>query len=246
MRMMLLVWLLSASSVCVAQEIKPGPLLPQNPPEEQAPANQLSSMTITVPEGTHVQVALANPIHTRDARVGDTVRAVTTFPVTVGKDLAIPQGAFLEGAIVRIGKRGSTRFDGLEIQFKQLVFANGYNVALDISVMEAMAIEPGRTPSGAAWDPAASGLMANGFQQQQQPPPPPPLPQIGPSKALVIGVGTAAMVGVIATIAILTHRHHHDEARDFDTGFQFEIVLQSPLTLDAARVAAAVGAASAQ
>jgi hypothetical protein len=54
------------------------------------------------------------------------------------------------------------------------------------------------------------------------------------------------MVGVIATIAILTHRHHHDEARDFDTGFQFEIVLQSPLTLDAARVAAAVGAASAQ
>lgn len=241
MRMILVVCLLTACSACLAQEIKPGPLLPQNPPEEQAPADQKPS-TITVPEGTHVQVALANPIHARDARVGDTVRAVTTFPVTVGQDLAIPQGAYLEGAIARIGKRGSTRFDGLEIHFRQVVFANGYNVTLDSSVLEARAVEPSRI-SGTA--PATAGLMASSFQQQPPTPTPPPLPQLGPSKALVTGVGIAAVVGVMATVGILSHRHH-GEARDFDTGFQFEIVLQSPLTLDSARVATAVGATQGQ
>jgi len=55
-------------------------------------------------------------------------------------------------------------------------------------------------------------------------------------KGLVIGVGTAAMVGLMATVAILGHRHAHDQSRDFDTGFQFEIVLQAPLTLERARV----------
>ena len=35
--------------------------------------------TITVPEGTRIQLALANPISRRNARVGGSVRAVTTF-----------------------------------------------------------------------------------------------------------------------------------------------------------------------
>jgi len=39
----------------------------------------------------------------------------------------------------------------------------------------------------------------------------------------------------MATVAILGHRHAHDQSRDFDTGFQFEIVLQAPLTLERAR-----------
>jgi len=73
---------------------------------------------------------------------------------------------------------------------------------------------------------------------------PPPLPQVGPSKGLVIGVGTAAMVGLMATVAILGHRHAHDQSGDFDTGFQFEIVLQAPLTLERARVTAALSGSS--
>ena len=165
---------------------------------------------------------------------------VTTFPVTVAKDLAIPQGSYVEGSIVKVGKHGSTRFDGLQIQFEQIVFANGYHVALDGSVVDAKAIEPGTNPSGSAGTPAVP--MANSLQQQ--PTQPPPLPQVGPSKALVIGVGTAAMVGIMATVAILGHRHARDQGRDFDTGFQFEIVLQAPLTLDRARVNALLSGSS--
>jgi hypothetical protein len=239
MRMFLTVLLLSASS-CLAQETPPGPVQTTREPTEQASADQTPSdqmeETITVPEGTRLQLALANPLRTKAAHLGDTVRAVTTFPVTVAKDLAIPQGTYVEGSVVMVGKRGSTRFDGLQIQFRQIVFANGYNVALDGSVVDAKVIVPGTTPSGSAGTPA---LMAASFQQPPTPQPQ-PLPQVGPSKGLVIGVGTAAFVGLMATFAILAHRHAQNQGRDFDTGFQFEMVLQAPLTLERARVTAAL------
>jgi hypothetical protein len=233
MRKLLMLMVLSVNS-CMAQEIPPGPRQPATEPPEQASAAQMND-TITVPEGTRVQLALANLLRTAAAHAGDTVRAVTTFPVTVDRGLAIPQGSYVEGNIVKVGKRGSTRFDGLEIEFRQVVFANGYNVALDGSVVEAKAMEPDTIPSASA---GTAAPMVNSLQQQ---PTPPPLPQVGPSKGLVIGVGTAAMVGIIATVALLGHRHARDQGRDFDTGFQFEIVLQAPLTLERARVAAALG-----
>jgi hypothetical protein len=232
MRKLLILMVLSASS-CLAQEVPPGPQQPATEPPEQASAAQMND-TVTVPEGTRVQLALANLLRTGAAHAGDTVRAVTTFPVTVDKDLAIPQGSYVEGSIVNVGKRGSTRFDGLQIEFRQVVFANGYNVALDGSVVEAKSMEPGTIPSASA---VTAAPIVNSLQQQ---PTPPPLPQVGPSKGLVIGVGVAAMVGVMATVALLGHRHAHDQGRDFDTGFQFEIVLQAPLTLERARVAAAL------
>lgn len=237
MRIFLMVLFLSASS-CLAQEIPAGPLQPATEPPEQAPADQ-TEQTITVPAGTRVQLALANPIRTKSAQVGDVVRAVTTFPVTVGKDLAIPQGTFVEGVIVRMGKRGSTRFDGLHLQFKQIVFANGYVAELDGSVVEAKAIEPGTAPSGSAGTPA---LMANSLQQQ--PPPPPPPQQVGPPKGPIIGATLGAMAAFVITGILLRRHHGQGEPADFDAGFQFEMVLQSPLTLDRARVAAALSAAT--
>lgn len=240
--MRILFLLLMSAWPCLAQEMPPGPRQPFTDPRQQVPATQPDTPqpdpTITVPAGTRVELALANTIRRRDAHVGDTVRAVTSFPVTVGQDLAIPQSSFVEGRILKVGKHGSTRFDGLQIEFKHLIFSNGYNVALDGSVVDAKAIAPAGDPSQPAA--ATSGFIANNFQQQ--PPQPPPLPQVGPSKALVIGVGTAVLVGVMATVAILGHRHIGNQGRDFDTGFQFEIVLQAPLTLDRARVAEAVGA----
>src|SRR5690348_1325855 len=136
MRKMIMLMLLSAWP-CLAQEMSPGPQRspaePSTAPQQtaytaQVPQTAQPEPTITVPEGTHVQLALANPIRTGDAHSGDTVRAVTTFPVTVGQDMAIPQGSFVEGSIVRVGKRGSTRFDGLHIEFNKAVFSNGYTV----------------------------------------------------------------------------------------------------------------------
>lgn len=259
MRILLLLMLTSAWP-CLAQEIPPDRQQPPTDPQQQAPATQPVSpqpdATITVPAGTRVELALANPLHRRDARVGDTVRAVTSFPVTVGQDLAIPQGSFVEGRIVKIGKRGSTRFDGLQIEFKQLVLSSGYNVALDGSVVEARAIAPAGDPSlpatpslAAASNLAAapsSGFVANSFQQQPPTPTPTPPPQVGPPKGPIIGAAIGGTVALVVVGILVGHRHgpYFDQGRDFDTGFQFEIVLQAPLTLDRAHVAAAASGSS--
>ncbi len=242
MRTLLMLMFLSALP-CLAQEM-PGPQQSPTEQQQQAPAAQPETAppeaTISVPEGTRLQLALANPIRTRDAHVGDIVRAVTTFPVTVGQDLVIPQGAFVEGSIVRVAKRGSTRFDGLQIEFKQLVFSNGYIAALDGSVVNAKAIAPVKDPSHAT---AVLSPMANELQQGPTPPTPPPPPQMGLPKGPIIA-SLGGTVALLVTGIIFGHRHARDQARDFDTGFQFEIVLQAPLTLDKARVAAAISGSS--
>lgn len=240
MKTFLLLMLMSAWP-CPAQEVTFGPQQPSTDPRQQVPAPRPDPQpdpTITIPAGTRVELALANPIRRRDARVGDAVRAVTSFPVTVGQDLAIPQGSFVEGRIVKVGKHGSTRFDGLQIEFKQLVLSNGYNVSLDSSVVNAKAIAPFGDPGHAAA--ATSGFMANSFQQQ--PPQPPSPPQVGPPKGPIIAATLGGTVALVV-VGILGHRHppYFDQGRDFDTGFQFEIVLQAPLMLDRARVAEAVG-----
>lgn len=245
MRMLLPLLLLSAGS-CLAQEMPPDPLpLLANTLQDQGSVDQTQApSTIAVPEGTRLQLALANPIHTGSAHAGDIVRAVTTFPVTVGQQVAIPQGAFLEGAITKVGKRGSTRFDGLQIQFQHLVFTNGYTVPLEGTVLEASAIEPGAGPNGPIATPGTQALMANSLQQGPMPTPtPPPLPQVGPPKGPIIAASLAGMAALIV-MGIISHNRHGHEARDFDTGFQFEIALQAPLTLDSARVAAALAAAN--
>ena len=181
-----------------------------------------------------MQLALANPIRRRDAHVGDIVRAVTTFPVAVGQDVAITQGSFVEGSIVRVGKHGPTRFDGLKMEFHKLVFSNGYTVALDGSVLDAKAIAPAANSTDALATPA---LLANSLQQGPSPTPP-PLPQVGPPKGPIIAATLGGMAA-LTVLGILFHRHP-EEARDFDTGFQFEIVLHAPLALDRARLAASL------
>jgi hypothetical protein len=57
-----------------------------------------------------------------------------------------------------------------------------------------------------------------------------------------VAVGSAA-VTILAVV--FGHRHRYDNAL-FDSGWQFEMVLQSPLLLDADKVAAAIAIPIAQ
>ena len=72
------------------------------------------------------------------------------------------------------------------------------------------------------------------------------LPQVGPPKGPVIGgiVGGFAAI----TIGMVVWAHHRANNYDFvvfDVGWQFQVVLDSPVTLDAAQVAAAAAAPTA-
>jgi hypothetical protein len=75
---------------------------------------------------------------------------------------------------------------------------------------------------------------------------PPTLPRVGPNPAVIGGVmgGVSALV----IIGILVGAHHGVNNTDFllcDAGWQFQMILDSPLTLDAAQVSAAAATPSA-
>jgi hypothetical protein len=60
----------------------------QQPSQVQQPAS--TNQTITIPAGTRIPLSLTSPITNKEARPGASVRAVTTFPVAVGAQTAIP------------------------------------------------------------------------------------------------------------------------------------------------------------
>jgi hypothetical protein len=239
----LLVLVIFVASNSIAQEPTKEPVLAATPVQSQEPA-QTVKPSIVIPSGTHVALTLTNPVRAKATHPGDPMRAVTAFPVTVGKDVAIPAGTYLEGVVDRLIKRGPTGHAGLEVHFTRMVFTNGYNVLLDSATAVAHAGGPALNLPGASSIP---GQSAAAFALAQQPPPLPPLsplPKVGPSIGEVTGIALGVVAAVTATAILLGRRHTGDIV--FDAGYQFEMVLQNPVELDADRVAAAVAGTSAQ
>jgi hypothetical protein len=241
MRLLAMAGMLIASG-CWAQEQPARPQQPEEQGQEQTPA-AAQKETLTIPAGTRVALTLTNPIWARTAKPGDSVRAVTAFPVTIGTQVMIPPGTYVEGSLERVIKRDSRGFPALQAHFTRIVFSNGYAVALEGAMAQARAETPGADlpVSSAADRQGAEGMEFGGgmgFQQQ-----PPPLPRLGPSPAKVAGIAAGTFAaGVVALVLLARHR-----GADvlFDAGWQFEMILQSPLELDAERVDAAIAGPSA-
>jgi hypothetical protein len=178
--------------------------------------------TITISAGTRIPLVLASPITNKSARPGNAIRAVTGFPVTVGTQLAIPAGTYVEGVIDKKTK-GRRPGPSLRIHLTRMLFPNGYSVAVDGINTQANAVRSG-----------FPGPSALGLQQSQGLP---PLPNSGTHIGAMAGAAGAAVAGIVAIVLL---SHHQGGGVLFDTGWQFEMVLQSPLTLDAASVAAAI------
>jgi hypothetical protein len=221
------------------------PASPQRVPDqvqEQTPS-AAQKQTFTIPAGTRIPLTLMNPIWAKTAKPGDSVRAVTAFPVTVGTQVMLPPGTYVEGSLDKVIKRDSTGYPALRAHFTKFVFANSYAVVLEGTMAQARAAIPAASLSESlrAERQSVDGMEFGGGlgPQLQTGPTPPPLPPLpGPHYGPIIGTaagGVAAMV----VLAILAHRHRGDYAL-FDSGWQFEMILQSPLSLDAERVAAAM------
>jgi hypothetical protein len=247
MRLLAMSGLLIASG-CWAQE---PPASSQRVPEqvqEQTPA-ATQKQTFTIPTGTRIPLTLMNPIWAKTAKPGDSVRAVAAFPVTIGTQVMIPPGTFVEGSLEKVIKRDSTGYPALRAHFTKIVFANGYAVALEGIMVQARTEIPGASlpESFSAERQSAESMEFGGGlgpQLQTGPPTPPPLPPLpGPRYGPIIGAA-AGGVAAIVVLAILAHRHRGDYAL-FDAGWQFEMILQSPLSLDSDRVEAAIAGPSA-
>ena len=235
MRNPLAVGFLAAS---LLQETAPAPLPPQTDQFTQAQAEaSRDSKELTVPAGTRIQVALSGPIRTKTARRGDTVRAVTTFPVASNGQVAIPAGTYLEGVLEKVLKRGPSGHPGLQMHFTRMVFASGYTVSIQKATAVASNLPADSVPASTRVNPADSP-SAEAFGQTPQPPPTPTLqPLPGPHFGTVVGLGIGlAAAGIIG--GILWSRHLRGDVV-FDVGSPFEVVLDSPVSLETDRVSAA-------
>ncbi|MGB8029064.1 MAG: hypothetical protein WCF30_05295 [Terracidiphilus sp.] len=219
------------------------------PAGQNAPAP--SSQTIIVPVGTAIQLTLMSAVKSKSTKAGDTVRAVVAFPVTIGTQLAIPAGTFVDGDVMQVTARPKAgQQPSFRVHFTRLVYSNGYSVALNGENTQALLLP---SQSSAPADEVAEltpirlpGMRFAMGEGQGQTPIPTQLPQVGPNPAVVIGISLGATAAFV--IGMLVLAHHHANSTDFvlyDAGWQFQMVLDSPLTLDAAQVAAAAAFPSA-
>jgi type IV secretion system protein VirB10 len=210
----------------------------------------VSAHTLTVPAGTAIPLTLINPIKKKSTTPGDAVRATVAFPIMAGMQVAIPAGSYVEGVVQQLTARASdTHQPQVGIHFTRLVFANGYSVSLDASSAQAEDIAPNLgTPATelATLTPPAIGMGRGSMGMMGQTSPTlPTVSMPGPNPAVVTGamLGGAAALGIL----IFALAHHSQSKVDyvlFDAGWQFQMILQSPLVVDASQVAAAAAVPS--
>jgi hypothetical protein len=228
-------------SICGAQA--PQTQSVQNPASVAPTPGASATDPLMVPAGTKIPLSLSTPIHSKSTKPGGVVRAVVAFPVMAGNQVAIPAGTYVEGTVSDV----VLRTPSVQIQFTQMVFTNGYSVPLSAASTQSRLQMPGTQSEKVGEVAYAEAPFAGaGFAEGQELPSPPPLPHVGPPMGPIIG-GTLGAVGVLVVLAALTHRRHGSaDYVLFDSGWQFDMVLNAPLALDASRVAAAMAADSGQ
>jgi hypothetical protein len=151
----------------------------------------------------------------------------------------------VEGVVNAVNGPGSRgQSPTVQLHFTRLLFANGYSAALDAMNTEAILLKPEPGVDARSTDLLADARDGEPYldedfggagQTNPQPPPLPPLPHNGPNPAVIGG----AVAGGLAFLLVLGitlghHRLTHADYVLFDSGWQFQIVLQQPLTLDVA------------
>jgi hypothetical protein len=160
--------------------------------------------------------------------------------VTVGTQLAIPVGTYVEGVIDKVMKGGRSG-PSLQMHFTRLLYANGYSVAVDGANTQAKALIPkSSSPEPTAFAGASGSNYA--LSAQQSPGSPALQPPASHTGAIVGAMVGSAVAGIVA-IVLMAHHQGGGSTVLFDTGWQFEMVLESPLSVDAASVDAATPSA---
>src|SRR6202023_756137 len=127
------------------QRLAPTPAQSQQqwnqPPTSKPPEGQESRM-FTVPAGTKLPLGLLRPISVRSSDPVTDVYLQITFPVTVGSQMLIPPGAYIQGVIQKtIPRPRGSAGPGFEMRFANLIFPAGYTVPIagTVSVMRTTA-----------------------------------------------------------------------------------------------------------
>jgi hypothetical protein len=118
---------------------------------------------VTVPAGTQLQVALAAPVSTKTARVGDPIEARLVSDLVVDGRRVAREGATLRGSVTEVvsgsQKIGTTPV--LTVTFKQLALADGTTAAIDGQAAQQGASEKGRDTAKIVGGAAAGAIIGH-------------------------------------------------------------------------------------
>jgi hypothetical protein len=197
-----------------------------------AKADPPTTPPLLVPSGTKIPLTLKQGVNTKSARPGDPVYAETAFPITQNNQIVIPAGTFVQGQIERVVRPGRVKGKAeLQMSFTSMIFPNGYTVMLPGAVQntpgsgtntvkgkEGTIEGPGGKGKDAATiatttvTGAGIGAIADG------------------GKGAGIGAGVGGVLG-LATV-LLTR----GPEVDLGTGSSVEMVLESSIELDPAKI----------
>jgi hypothetical protein len=222
------------------------------PPASVAPT---APSTVVLPAGTVIPLTLLTTIPGRTKSAGQAIRAQVAFPVIVGDHVAIPANATVSGTLDYVTPPTSkNKHPNTVINFRTITFPNGYQVALpanDISKLRPFAI-PTTTPApqysqlamarthgpSATPDPMMDLDLAPepAPTPQELPPPTQPAFPATPSHVGIVAGAVGLFVVLVAGALLLSHHANSSSSISpgHASGWQFQLTLQAPLTLDVA------------
>jgi len=79
-----------------------------------------------IPQGAHVLLRMENAINTRTAQEGDYVYLRTATPISVGGQIAVPEGSYVQGVVAQAKRSGRVKGRAqLGIRLETLTLASG-------------------------------------------------------------------------------------------------------------------------
>lgn len=246
---------LFAAGTCMAQE-QASPTDQINPPQ----SSESQPSTVTIPAGTHLALALTQPIQSRRVRRGDDVYAQVISPVHSDNQVVIPPGTFVQGTVDKIQRQGGR--GEIKLQSMSITFPDGYVTTIPGPIVmmtdEGYALKDpgsGRMVGAIAAPLAGAGIGAaighsitpsSSTLTASLPPgctgPPPGCLSSSmtvPGDAgrnTVIGAGVGGAVGAVASIVLLTTSRHFY----LDVGAPIQMQLQQSVTMQEGEVQKAV------
>lgn len=99
--------------------------LPEAPSSEPIP-EPMASQQYIVRAGTRIPLVLVNSVSTKTSEVGDRVYLQTSFPISAGNRIVIPEGSYVTGTITQVKRPGRIKGRGeIYIRFDTLMLRNG-------------------------------------------------------------------------------------------------------------------------
>jgi hypothetical protein len=191
-----------------------------------------NAATLEIPAGTKVPLALKNAISTKTTREGDPVYAETVFPVVVNERVVIPAGTYVQGRITNSKRAGRIKGHAeVLMHFTTLIYPSGYTVVLP----GALDSVPGADKTTMKGE---EGTIRQDGQTAEKVGTVAGTAATGTTIGAVTGGGKGALIGAAAGSAVGTAIALLSRGNDvkLDAGTTVEMVIQRPVTLDAARI----------